>query len=79
MNTRDDSSAANNDVERLLPVDDLGSLPLGYQTVWEKQLLPNDVLQALTADNTKLGSSHRPQGCGKPISKIVYPSEGEGL
>jgi hypothetical protein len=79
MNPIDDLPGRNDDAERALSLDDLESLPLGYQTVWEKPVLSRDVLQAITVDNTTLRSSHAPQGCGKPISKILYPSEGEGL
>jgi hypothetical protein len=61
--------------ERAVPRDLLRTLPLGYQTIWEKPLLPRAVLQAMTLENTKWRSSHVVKACDKPLSKIVESPE----
>lgn len=50
---------------------EVSRLPLGFQRVFVKDVLPLDVEKRLMVTNTKYHSNEGPRGTEKPISKIV--------
>ena len=70
------NNSPENPDEGLLPREDLRSLPLGFQTIWEKPLLSRDALRAITIENARWRSRSVAQASEKPISKIVATPEG---
>lgn len=59
-----------------LPQDDIMRLPLGYQKIYLRALMPRPIMDALLVRNITFGSSETAGGCGKPISKIVSEEPG---
>jgi hypothetical protein len=57
--------------EHELPGDQVLRLPMGYQKVLRKPLLPAHVSDKLILANQKFGSRAAARGSDKPISKIV--------
>ena len=70
------SSSPEDPDEGLLPRQDLGNLPLGYQTIWAKPLLSRGALHAITIENKRWRSKGAARASEKPISKIVSVPEG---
>lgn len=63
------------DLERRYSREDLESLPLGYQTIWERALSPHDAIESITVHNKRWKAREVAQGGDKPITKIVLPPE----
>ena len=58
-----------------LPRDDIMRLPMGYQKIYLRALMPKPIADALLIPNKIFGSTETARGCGKPISKIVECEE----